>query len=389
MDKIIKVRVITREGFPIGMAATNRIINYCKALGLSNVNVEVYSIHATYKEPTDCKSHGEYKGIPFRYARSCIRANSFIKRRLDDFYDFFKSCFDIISDHETNINFLYVNSFFKELCFVVLSKCVGKKIVRELCEYPYYKECLMSKLTLSLLFPLYNGFIAISENLKILANKYKSHNAKVIKIPILLDINDIKSIIPYKHSKPFIFHGGTLTESKDAIISTIKAFAIANKQLKGSVDFIIAGPPSPDLPVLKKIIEDEGLTENIIFLGKISHDKILEYLSSASLCILNKNITIQNLYGFSTKLSDVLLSETAVITTNIGEACNWLKNEESAFITEPHKPELIANLIVKAFQNNEMRLKVAKNGKKIALDSFDIRKQGSVLADFFNSFRND
>lgn len=385
MNNKLNIKLITREPFPIGMAATNRIINYARGLIKYGFHAEVYIIHSTYKKPSDKTSSGVFKGIPFRFANSAIRSNSFIKRRFDDIIDFCKSCIDILKDNKSNVNFIYVNSFFKEFVFVCLSKIKNIKVVRELCEYPCYKECFMSKIYLKFLFPFYDGFVTISENLYNLAESNCCTSAKIIKIPILLDKNDISDIKPFIHSKPYIFHGGTLTESKDALISTIKAFAIANKKLRNSIDFIIAGPASSDLSIIKQIIKDENLGNNIIFLGKITHDQILKYLTGASLCILNKNDTIQNQYGFSTKLSDILLTETPVITTKIGEACNWLKDGESAYITEPHRPELIADLIVEAFTNENKRTEIAKKGKEIALTNFDISVQGVRLADFLNN----
>lgn len=377
-----KVKFITKAPFPYGMAPTNRIINYCHGLINAGLNVEVYCIHATYSEPAKNQNAGVYNKIPFRFAHSCKRSKSFIKRRIDDFIDFLKSCKDIITDKETDVNFIFLNSLFQESILVLLSKIRKIKVVRELCEYPYYKDCLMGDISLKYLFPHYDGFIAISENLYNIAQRYKSSFAKVKKIPILIDKSEIEFINRYNHTKPYIFHGGKLTESKDAMVSTIKAFAIANRTLHGSVDFIIAGPPSSDLSKIREIIKEEGIEPNVIFLGEISHAKVMEYLAGASVCILNKNDTLQNQCGFSTKLSDVLITATAVITTYVGEAPNWLKNDESAYITEPHRPELIAELIVKAFSDEKTRIKIANGGKDVALENFDIAIQGPRLGDF-------
>lgn len=382
---MIKIKFITSSPFPDGMASTNRILNYSRGLILSGADVEVYVIRSTYKGDSKNKSKGIFNGVPFCYAGSCKRSNYFIKRRIDDVLDFIKCCWGIIKDNNTNINFIYRNSFIQEFILILLSRIKKIKVVRELCEYPYYKDCFMANITLKYLFPMYDGFITISENLYILANKYKSDKAKVIKIPILINRNDMKKVTPYIHRKPYIFHGGTLTESKDAIISTMKAFAIANRTLNGSVDFILAGPPSKDLLEIKKIIKNEGLDDNVFLLGVIPHYKVMEYLAGAFVCVLNKNDTLQNRNGFSTKLSDVLLSGTAVITTTIGEACNWLKDQESAYITEPHKPELIAQEIIKAFSDYDRRNQIAQKGLDIALANFDITIQGPILFKFLHN----
>ncbi len=385
MNKKYHVKIITRVPFPYGMAATNRVIKYAQCLNISGIDNEVYIINSTYNKPTKNVSQGIYKGIRFRYCRSCIRSSSLFKRKINDLRDFFSACLEISRDRKTDVNYIYISSFLIEFVFVILSKIRGIKTVRELCEYPYYKKCFMATITLKILFPLYDGFVAISENLYKVAEQHKKESAKIIRLPILIDKTEITSIMPYKHSKPYIFHGGTLTESKDALISSMRAFALANNALHNNIDFIIAGPPSTDLPKIKEIIKDNGLESNVIFLGQITHDKVLEYLAGASLCILNKNDTLQNQCGFSTKLSDILISETAVITTYIGEAPNWLKDGESAYITEPNQPNLIADLIVKAFENEENRKRIAHNGKEIAINNFAVTAQGPRLANFIKT----
>lgn len=374
---------VTTTPFPNGMAATNRIRNYCLGLLANNIKPEVLVIRST--EKTDKKginpTSGEWKGIGFRYPTTSIRSTSFFKRRIDDVRDLYKAI-RVVYTSKHEVVYVYMNSLIMELLTIVAAKCSGKKIVRELCEYPYYRDCFNSKLNLKLL-KYYNGIVAISQELEDIAKKHTT-NTSIIKVPILIDS---KSRTNEKHinKKPYIFHGGTLTENKDGIISTMRAFALANKELKNSVDFILAGPHSPDMAVLQQIILENKLQDNVKFLGKITAEEIEEYLNGASLCILNKNDTLQNRCGFSTKLGEILSSETAVITTTIGEANLWLQDGESAFITEPHRPELIANLIVRAFENEVKRCSIARKGKEIALNNFAISTQGPRLANFIST----
>ena len=87
--------------------------------------------------------------------------------------------------------------------------------IRELCEFPYgtsketKRNIRLRKIVLQKQFPKCDGFIAISETLKELAYKYKSSQAVVTKIPILVDF--AKYNLPnysYKASVPYIFHSG-------------------------------------------------------------------------------------------------------------------------------------------------------------------------------------
>lgn len=377
----MRVLFVTSTPFPNGMAATNRIRNYGIALSDNNIETEVVVYRSTEKVNNKKNNdNGIWQSIKYKYPFTSIRSNSFIKRRFDDLRDIIWTLHYIFKS-KSEVVFIYMNSFFVELLAIIAAKLSNKKLIRELCEYPYYKDCLYSKANLKL-FRYYNGIIAISHELELLA-KNTSKNTKILKVPILINTNKY-SAEKYQNERPYIFHGGTLTESKDAIISTMKAFALANKQLKGSVDFLLAGPNSSDLAVLKQIVSANSLQDNVKFLGVIPAEEIKKYQNGASLCVLNKNDTLQNRCGFSTKLGEILLSETAVITTTIGEANFWLKNDVSAYITEPHKPELIADLIVKAFSNENQRTTIAKKGKEIAIKNFAISIQGPRLAEFIN-----
>lgn len=380
----MKVLIVTSTPFPNGMAAANRIRNYGLGLIENDIEPEVMVYRST--ELSNKKNHnndkGEWNNISYRYPFSSIRSKSFIKRRFDDLRDKLWSL-RYIYNSENEAVFIYMNSLFFEALSIISAKFAKKKILRELCEYPYYKKCFLGKANLRL-FKFYDGIIAISQELGNVAQKHGKDKLKVLKVPILIDSNN-RSPDRYVNEKPYIFHGGTLTEHKDAIVSTMKAFAIANKKLRGSVDFIIAGPKSADTPLLKEIIAANNLQDNVRFIGVISSDEVRKYQNGAALCILNKNDNLQNRCGFSTKLGEVLLSETAVITTTVGEANYWLKNDESAYITEPHKPELIADLIVKAFEDPQKREQIAKKGKEIALRNFDISVQGPRLAEFIRN----
>uniref|UniRef100_UPI004038A576 glycosyltransferase family 4 protein n=1 Tax=Odoribacter laneus TaxID=626933 RepID=UPI004038A576 len=185
---------------------------------------------------------------------------------------------------------------------------------------------------------------------------------------------------------PYLFHAGTLTEYKDAVISTLKAFIIAVNEIKIPVKYLLAGPVSPHKKEIEGLLYEHKIENRVIFLGNLKPSEVIKYQKGAFLTVVNKNDNIQNRYGFSTKLGEILWSGTPVITTTVGEANYYLKDGESAYIVEPHNPRLIAEKIIQAFSNPEESRKIAEAGKKIAQDSFNCLSQGKRLASFFSSF---
>ena len=61
--------------------------------------------------------------------------------------------------------------------------------------------------------------------------------------------------------------------------------------------------------------------------------------------IINKRPNLQNRYCFATKLGEYLLTGKPVIISDVGEAKNYLKDGESAYIVDSGQPNLIAKKI--------------------------------------------
>lgn len=392
----MNIYILTREPFPVGMAATNRIKNYAKGLICNGVNCNVVVTHRT--EPYGINRNKDPYGIadsivPFYYIPSTpCRSSRFIMRRIDDFVDGLRIAKWVRKNIRRGDVIIYFEPRFSHTMSII-NRCHrnGGKIVRELCEYPFgtqndsKKSRIKRWLYEHLYMPRFDGFIAISQALEQYAHTVKSIKASITKIPILVEANQYENIEPYVHNKPYIFHAGTMYERKDAIVSTMKAFAKASKELDSKVDFILAGPESPHKQELDQIIADNNLIDNVHFIGRLTHKEVLRYQKGAWLTILNKNDNVQNRNGFSTKLGDVLLAGTPVITTTVGEANNWLKDGENAFITEPHNVDAIAEQIVRAYRNPELMKRVSAGGKKVSKENFDYCIQGKRLKEYFKS----
>ena len=391
----MKVYILTSEPFPIGLAATNRILHYCKGLVADGVDCEVAVIYRTERcVGVNTCAQGEFNGIKFSYIPGTTRrSNSFLRRRIDDMFDTIKSLIFLQKEvKHGDIVLTYIGNKWVVYTGLIQVLChhKGVRVIRELCELPYatandnlwnrFRRWCYEKITM----PRFNGFIPISEELALYVQRV-AKDIPYLKVPILVDINQYVNVVAHQHPRPYIFHAGTMTERKDAIVSTMMAFAKASKSLNYSIDFILAGPKSPHYKELQAIIEDGNIQDNIHFIGEITHKEVLSYQKGAALSVLNKNDNPQNRCGFSTKLGDVLLAGVPVITTTVGEANFFLKDQESAYICEPHDIDALVVKMEEAFADNTKRNQIGAEGKKIAETYFDCRMQGVRLHDFFRS----
>lgn len=397
------VYIITKQSFPYGMAATKRIICFAKAIVSQAINCKVLIFTRTEihgKTPRNTASEGVFEGIAFRYMGSTpLRGiNPFIRKFHDAMDQLSLAIYLFKNLKKDDIVLSVVGRDVKYInALIHITHYKKAKFVRELCEIPYgtgkeTKTTIKKRnYTLKKQFPLCDGIIAISDTLMTLAKRHISNKCHIIKIPILVDYE--KYYIPDKSSEakiPYIFHSGTLYEQKDGVIGMFEAFGKASRNLSETTHFISTGNPkeSPQKHEILRIIDQYQLSEKLTFVGYLYSEQIRDYLSKASLVIINKHPNQQNKYGFSTKLGEYLAAGKPVIITKVGEAMNWLKDGESAYIIEPNDTDLLAKTIVDAFSDPEKRKAIGKNGQKVCKDNFDFRNYGENIGLFLQEISN-
>lgn len=394
----MKIYFYVLTSFPYGMAAGRRRLCYAKGLIASGNEVEIIICQRTETPISDdgLPPKGIYNGIKYNYINGKIRnENKILQAILSHSLYYFKAFYFTLKNiKKGEIIYCYFYSVFLHFLLICAAKIKGAKVVRELCEHPYVigKQNKMHKLScwveLHLIFPLFDGFIPISEELQKLANNYKSKKAKTILVPILVENQKPNFNAPQTNIKlnnPYIIHTGTMDEEKDGISDILKAFSFAIKDITFPIDLVFAGPDAIIPNKYEALINKLKLSKSIKLIGMVKDPIALsEIQKKASLAIINRNDNLQNRSGFSTKLGEMLINEVPVITTTIGDAKIYLKDNQSAYFVEPGKYELIAEKIIQAFMNPEERIRIGKEGKKIAEKYFDPISEGQRLSNFYH-----
>lgn len=397
----MKILFVTTQPFPQGKAGTKRIKCYAKSLSTQNISSHVLIISRTERETlVNRATEGKIDdNISYSYiSKSNVRpANKFIGL-FYNIIDYFHSFFYCIryTDKET-IVYNYLDSNKIELMVAFACFFTKAKLCRELCEYPYFfvnsaVGKLRQFLMLHFTFKVYDAFLPISQALYDIALKYKSPKAVLLKVPILIDWDEHcfeKKSLLY----PYIFHSGSLTERKDGFCGMLEAFGIVKEKMGGDLCFLSTGNPRNSVDFDRKrideIIKRYNIEQYVHFLDYLPEDELERYQNGSTMFIVNKYNTFQNKYCFATKLGEYLMCGVPVITTTIGEAKSYLTDNESAFIVEPQKPELLADKMMEVLQNEEKRTRVALKGKDIAETFFDYKKQGPILRDFFHGLTRE
>ena len=388
----MKLYIITKEPFPNGMAATNRIKCLAKAYLSQGVDCKVIVFSRNFIN-LDFPGIGVFEGIPYEYVGGFTkRAIGFLFGKVQSFI--LQIRFLLLLKKRLNANdIVYAFLGTKNLIRKIMIGIVHNRkayYISELCEYPFGTglETRLSikrrQYALSHLFPRFDGVVAISDTLVQLAKAYCSSKCSIVKVPILVDFNQYNLPDTSKdEAVPYIFHSGTLSEQKDGILGMIEAFGLAMDRLQYPIRFILTGKmeQSPHHFQIQQLIDKYKLQNSIIFTGYLSNEDLQKYLSKASLVILNKYPTQQNQYCFSTKLGEYLAAGKPVIITKVGEAMNWLTDKKNAYIIEPYDVELLSNTIVHAYENEKERRMIGDNAKVLCKKVFDYHNYGKLLGD--------
>lgn len=385
------------------MASVNRVHCYTKGYTQLGIETRVIIPEATipYKDRdlTQNKlAEGYFNGTYFKYmSGTTIRNKRKWKRPFLDLISRIKTIYYISkeSDKET-VLLVWGGGIIWCPIMQFCGHLKGIKVYTELNELPYgteienKKRAILRKIMLKYIFPHFDGFIAISETLKKLAEKYNKKENAVLKVPILVDptVNN-ENIKLIKKNHPFIFHSGTLFEQKDGIVKMLTAFALAKKEIK-DLKFYLTGnlEKTYDAKVISDTITKYQLHDSVHFLGYLNNNDLYRYQKSCSLMIIYKYDTLQNQYCFSTKLGEYLAFAKPVILTNIGEAMFYMKNGENSLIADWQDIKKIADHIITIVKNPQLAKQLGKAGQRTCQENFNYSKHAKRMIEYFTKKMN-
>lgn len=391
-----KILIVVHHSLLQGAASTQRTRCYAKSLINGGLPCEVLM----YKQLTDYGygNKGVFEGIPYKIVGGTCELSPKLKRKVFCFFNILLLlAYLLVRVKRGDVIFTMGGDLTLTDKLISIAHIRGAYFVRDLCELPFgtHEETSLTKQNRRIIekkqFPRYDGVLSISDALSGYAKRYVSPNCSMFKIPILVDyekykLEDLSSQSEY----PYIFHSGTLTEQKDGILGVLEAFGRALQRTEKPFKFISTGnvERSKHKEEILDIISRYHLEDKVIFTGYIAEEELRSYLQKASLVIINKYHNQQNTYCFSTKLGEYMAAAKPVIITNVGEAMNWLKDGETAYVVEPENTEEMTETIRQAFMAPERTREIGLKGREVCRNSFDYRCWSNSLTTFFNQLGN-
>lgn len=391
------VAVICSYPFPIGYAATNRIIAYAKGLVHNGVLVDVYVYNPSDYKKESFSNPGVYQGVNYFYPAGRIRRKNKILHGFEMIKGIYltlkkikeENCIKqyrcIIISSET----LYVLYFFSRLAQKLNTKSIFifdeypipiRKYLKS--KIPKLKQFLFSKV-----LPHISAYVSMTSSLA--AFYCKITPKKTLIFPSVTDIScfDNDSFCMTPQERKYICYMGNMELSKDNVDNIIRAFYLVADIYK-DIDLHLYGSPSQkDKMYLEQLINELNLNDRVIFKGKVDREVVPKILKSAYILVSSQPNTKRAEGGFPTKLGEYLATSVPVLLTNVGEISKYINDSEQAFLVPPTNPQLYADKLIYIINNYQTALGVARVGRQFLYDNYSHIIMGKKLADFIKEIK--
>jgi glycosyltransferase involved in cell wall biosynthesis len=385
-----KIAIVLNEPYPMGMAASNRTHLYAK--GLLELGNEVRILLPRFLKESGKIMNNEFDGIHegvyFRYACNPARRSRLLSRKIQTVLSILNS-FAFFINYNPGVVIVVSNNSRDIILTKICSIIIHSKIIREVCEVPFHWLSEISrnrKRRVKAEFGLFHGLILISDTLEDFFIKELSLNVKILKVPILLSLEERNLKKENTHTiVPNLVYTGSLSNHKDGILLIIKAFSRITENYP-QVRLIMTGDISysPDKENILKYIEDYKINTKVDLTGYISKEELNRLTSTAAALISAKPYNRQNHYNMATKVGEYLITGRPVIISSVDPVCNHLEHRVDAFIVNPDADE-IAEEFRFILDHPEKAQEIGLMGQKKALKLFDYKTHTSRINDFFRT----
>ena len=158
---------------------------------------------------------------------------------------------------------------------------------------------------------------------------------------------------PVNNKKKVILYVGRLEPVKGVRYLVQAVRILIDKDLR-NIKLLIVGDGS-EKRYLEELVKKLGLEDYIVFVGRVPHDKIPEYMASADLFVLPSLSE-----GFPIVTVEVMVMGLPIIASRVGGLPWIIRDGENGFLVEPRNPRDIAEKITLLLTNDDLRAYMSK-----------------------------
>lgn len=385
----MKVLYISRSIFPYGAAYASRVMHFAKMLHHMGHTVHIITDYTLDEEAKD----GKVIDMEFCTYQALFRDFG-IKSRMQinkKRYECVKKYLDT-----TGADYIITSSFpfdYKKMKNLMQDRKIPYAL--ELCEwydpsiYKFGKADIrywINQKTLGKKYVKENKIIAISRYLQ---NYYEKCGVSCIRIPTILDLEELGYREDTSNEKIKIMYAGNPGKSKELLKQIFEAIADLKQEdehLCEKLCFDIYGVNEEQ--VVYNIENDRTLLESvrdcIQIQGKVKQEIMNSVYQEHDYSIFMRPHRRSSEAGFPTKLAESLAAGTPVLVNQTGDISCYIENGENGYLVENDREE-IKKLFRELISMEKSRYtKMRKNARKTAECSFDYRVYEKEMDKFIN-----
>lgn len=394
MTKRVDIAIVLQEAFPIGMAATNRVLSYAVEIAKKN-NVKVYiPLASEYgSEIINKFPFGNFEGIEFEYISKKtiwpIKANKIVK-----LFIIIKSILNllfVLKKDNPKVIIFYCNKNLITSSQIFLTRIFTNiKIIIEESEYPKMHSKKAFSLFRKINFLVYriaDGMIVMTNELKTFYKTLYADNIFVLPMTVNFEKFNNTNYVLNTNERYFAYVGGNGGFIRDGLLDSVIAFNIFHKKYN-RCKFYIIGPLDKSSRIfleLEEYVFNNNLEDSVLFLGSKSTNEIPGYLQNALALIMTPQKDFVS-GGFPTKLGEYLASGTPVITTDVSDIGNYL-NSVNSFLVKPGDTNEIYLKMITIVENKNLAKSVGENGRITAESIFGAKNFIKEIENFIKDLK--
>jgi len=387
-EQIRVVVVGTSIPFPVGAAATNRIISYLKLMVRNGLYCKVLLTKATEKEGqvVNQNTFGTVDGIAYRYlSRSTIlpgKGKKIVKIK-NYIYSKLLLIRELIQLRPTVV-ITYSYSFSVKILLISAARIFKFRLLFEETEYPKILKRKRAQWMEKIYLKQYlyaDGMIVMTKTLN---DYYSSLGVKhIFHLPMTVDSSRFSGYAKSgTKNMEFVYAGGSGGFIRDGVLLIVQAFLMFQSTYR-NYRLVIAGPIDRNGSVFKSIQEcilRNGADDSVVFTGNLKSDEIPGLLMHATGIIMAPPKDFES-GGFPTKLGEFLASGTPTICTRVSDIEFYIAENE-AFLAKPDNigelVEHMAFIVENPSESRETGFRGAQKARKI----FNAETYISKMIDF-------
>jgi len=227
-----------------------------------------------------------------------------------------------------------------------------------------------------------DNIIAISS---FLSEYYSRSGRHVIRIPPLIDLDEVKWKTPSKNKSEALrlIYAGT-PGNKDLLGSIIRGTLLFQSEIR-AIELHLVGVTEEQARNVDSRCLTSSKASNITIIchGRVAQEKVPAMLAQSSFSVLLRPDKKFAHAGFATKLVESLSAGTPVIANATSDIAEYIRDGREGLIVNGYSPEaLAATLNVAAALPETKRLEMSNAARARAREVFDYRSRCSELQQF-------